>query len=285
MPAKKAVKKKQPKIYGTVTGTNLPRTRDKVAIVGFAPSSMGDVQFLFGKPDWEIWPLNQLYMAFPPIVEHATRWFQIHHRHTYDQTISRDHSHHEWLSKQTRFPIYMQRHEPDIPMSVPFPVNELLTKFRRYFTNSISWMIALAIWEKFSTIAVYGVDMAQDSEHMYERPSVEYFMGYAEGAGSKLVLPEKSDLLKSMFLYPFEDSAPFRTKISSRRNELRNRIQQFALNEQGAHDSRMQLVGAVDNMNYILQSWEEAQHDMEGFKVINENQGMPLLNPPTEVKK
>lgn len=243
---------------GFVTGTNIPRTRTKVAIVGFAPSSMSDVQFLWDDPDMEIWGLNQLYMAFPPIVEHATRWFQIHHKHTYNQTIHRDHEHHKWLGQQTKFPIYMQNRNEDIPMSIPFipDIRDwVLNNFRRYFTNSISWEIALATLEGFKEIHILGVDMAQDSEYTFERPSVEYAIGRAEGAGIKVVIPEKSDLCKSMYLYPFEDTDPFRVKCTARREELRMRVGQTGQQEQMAHDQRLQLLGALDNMNYIEKTW------------------------------
>ena len=162
---------KEPEILGYMTGTEhlsedgkgIPRYCDEVAIVGFAPSTMEDAQFLFGKQNCEIWALNQLYVAWPRIVpenrmpekRNVTRWFQIHHRHSYDQTIGRDHSHHEWLCKQKDFPIYLMDRESDVPVSCKFPKDLLLGKFRRYFTNSISWEIALAIYEGFKKIYIY----------------------------------------------------------------------------------------------------------------------------------
>lgn len=265
------IKPEQPKILGYMTNTEhlsedgkgIPRVCDEVAIVGFAPSTMEDVQFLFGKPNCEIWPLNQLYIAWPRICpenrmperQNVTRWFQIHHRHSYDQTINRDHSHHDWLTQQKNFPIYMMDKEPDIPASCKFPKEELLDTFRRYFTNSISWEIALAIHEGFKKIYIYGVDMAQDSEYAFERPSVEYFCGFAEGRGIELVVPEKSDLLKSAWLYPFEDDSPIRTKLGTRRDELRQRMNQISMTEQQTHDERMQLLGALENMNYCERAY------------------------------
>ena len=48
-------------------GMGIPRTCDEVAIVGFAPSTMEDAQFLFGKQNVEIWAINQLYIAWPRI--------------------------------------------------------------------------------------------------------------------------------------------------------------------------------------------------------------------------
>jgi hypothetical protein len=206
-----------------------------------------------------------------PEKRNITRWFQIHHRHSYDQTIGRDHSHHEWLQMQKDFPIYMMEREKDVPASCAFPKDQLLDMFpRRYFTNSISWEIALAIYENFKKIYVYGVDMAQDSEYEFERPSVEYFCGYAEGKGIQLVIPEKSDLLKAGFLYPFEDSSPIKTKLQSRRQELRQRMNNAAAVEQNSRDERMQLLGALENMNYVERAYLKPVGDnAHHMKILN----------------
>jgi hypothetical protein len=91
---------------------------------------------------------------------------------------------------------------------------------------------------------------------------VEYFLGIAKGLGIKVVIPDKSDLLKTMWLYPYEDSSPFRTKIYARKTELIQRRNNMAMQEQTIHDQRMQLVGALDNMNYIEQSWEQSAREM-----------------------
>lgn len=264
-----------PKILGgeQLTQDGIPMVKSKVAIVGFAPSTMRDVKNIWDDPELEIWGLNQLYMAFPMIVERATRWFQIHSRESYDSNVNRDHSHHEWLTKQTRFPIYMQKKEPDIPMSVRFPVEAFFKVFPRYFTNSISWELATAILETmqaralgfqgFTDIYIFGVDMATDSEYAFERPCVEYHIGWAKGLGINVHVPQKSDLLKSMWLYPYEDSSPMRTKIQSRRAELRDRINNLAIQEQNSRDARNQLIGACENMNYIEMGW------MNSAKEIN----------------
>ena len=269
MAEEEVLQTQEPPILGRVSGTEVlmppegfPRYRSKCAIVGFAPSSMRDVEFVWDDPDLEIWGLNQLYIVYPRLVPHVTRWFQIHHKHSYEAALGRDHSHHAWLAEQTAFPIYMQDRQPDIPMSIRFPKEELLSKFRRYFTNSISWEIALAIYEGFQTIYLFGVDMATDSEYAYERPSCEYFVGLAEGAGIKVVLPDKSDLLKAIYLYPFEDEAPFKAKLEARRQELRSRVGQAASAEQENHDMRIHMLGALENMNYIEKTWGTCRNEM-----------------------
>lgn len=251
---------------GFIAGTDTPRTRNKVAIMGFAASSMEDVKYVWDDPDMEVWGLNQLYIVFPAIVEKATRWLQIHHKHSYDRNLERDVSHHEWLTKQTKFPIYMMDKVDDVPMSVKWPKDQLLQVFsRKYFTNSISWMIALAIAEAFEEIHIFGVDMAQDdeidSEYAEQRPSCEYFIGYAEGRGIKVVIPDKSDLLKCLWLYPYEDASPFRSKLEARRGELRGRVNQLAAQEQQARDARMQLMGALENNNHIFRNWAQSVNE------------------------
>ena len=239
----------------------IPAPRSKVAIVGFAATSMREVTPLFDDPDFEIWGLNQLYMAFPEIVQHATRWFQIHDRKHYDAAI-RDHKHSAWMGVQKTFPIYMQEINPDIPMSVKFPIQSMLKQFGEYFTNSISWELALAIYEGFKEIHVYGVDMAQDDEYTEQRPSVEYFLGWAQGRGIRVHVPENSDLLKAFWLYPFENDIGFEGKITTRIQELRQRAGQFAAQEQGLHDQRMMMLGAIDNMAYVRRNWRGSVREM-----------------------
>ncbi len=263
-------------VYGMISNGHMlipegiPRTRRKVSIVGFAPSSMMDVQYVWDDPDMEVWGLNQLYIAWrgtnlqDMFLSKCTRWFQIHHKHSYEAAVGRDHSHHKWLAQRNTFPIYMQQKEEDVPFSIPFPVKEMLQKFRRYFTNSISWEIALAIYEGFEEIHLYGVDMAMDSEYEFERPSVEYFLGYAEGANIKLVIPGKCDILKSVWLYPFEDDAPLREKLQARRAELRGRINQEGMQEQNSHDTKLHLLGALENIRYIEGQWAKAARSLEG---------------------
>ena len=288
---KKVKKTEEPQQVQIMLGTNqferpIARTQKKVAIVGFAPSSMRDVAIHFGDPEWEIWPLNQLYMAFPEILPHTTRWFQIHPRHHYD-SATRDHSHHKWMAAQRGFPIYMQERIAEIPMSVEYPKYMISDHFRRYFTNSISWMLATAIFETleawqygidgFEEIALFGVDMAMGgagSEYSFERPSVEYFCGIVDGMnkaraasglkGVNLIIPQKSDICKTLFLYPFEETAPFREKLMARKTELKQRLDQFSAQEQQGRDARMQMLGCLENQNYILQAWENSVPTFEG---------------------
>ena len=272
-------------IYGPQIGTEqitsdklpLARTKAKVAIMGFAPSSMGDVRHVWDDPDLEVWGLNQMHVCFPALLSHATRWFQIHPKHSYDINLERDQSHHKWLAAQRNFPIYMIDKFDDIPNSIRWPHREIMATIDSdYFTNSISWMIALAIVERMhlpleirkkSDIYIFGVDMAQsdeiDSEYAEQRPSCEFFIGMARGLGIPVHIPDKSDLLKTMWLYPYEDNSPFRTKLEARRVEMRQRANQLSQQEEACKQERLMLQGAIENQHYVKRVWDGSVNELK----------------------
>lgn len=140
----------------------------KVAIVGCSQSkSLAP----FDDESFEIWGVNNLY----PHIPRASRWFEIHEITQQGETYLRrgdtkfrgqpvnDYLKQmgEW-TKEKNCPVYMQKHWDLVPTSIPYPVEEMIQKFGGYFTNSVSWMIALAIHEGATEIHVYGVDMAVD---------------------------------------------------------------------------------------------------------------------------
>lgn len=144
---------------------NFGRTKDKVAMVGFANSR--DLA-PFDDPDVEIWGLNEGY--FFPWMKRWDRWFQIHQEWDFSRTNNSNHTNHSlWLKntpgtclacggkgafiplhskdkaevpcpqckatgtytpdRRTDFPIYMQDVYPEIPGSVKFPLAEVTKKF------------------------------------------------------------------------------------------------------------------------------------------------------------
>ena len=194
-----------------------PVKKDKVAIVGFAGSRD---QAPFDNPEYEIWTVNNLHGFVP----RQDRIFQVHQRWEWTPgygnpaehgILTEDHL--EYL-KTCGIPVYCVDKFDDIPTSIRFPIEKMTEEFGvqrtghenpdhkdGYWTNSISMMIALAVYEKFKVIEIYGVDMAVDSEYHYQRPSCEYYIGIAKGRGIDVRLPAESDLLKTRFTYGFEN--------------------------------------------------------------------------------
>lgn len=239
----------------------------KVAIVGMAPSSRMEAPF--NDPSWEIWTISNAYQFLPK----WDRYFELH-----DPYSRRDRYPTLWefLIKQHGKPIYVNQPCPEIPDAVVFPINDVINRFggMRYFTNQISYLVAYAIHLGAKEIALYGVDMAQQmqgeaSEYAYQRPSCEFWLGWAAGAGIKLTVHPKSDILKASCLYGIEaDHGALRVKWKARLKELQQQVD--------AHDA------AYRDANNKLWMHRGAK---DGFQSCIANAKLKGIEPPEEWSK
>lgn len=177
--------------------------------------------------DAEVWSCNNLYALCSSLSLTPTRWFELHfisevevsrrfHRketsylRRFVPTVGEDMSVGDYLVALSNLdiPVYMQRHWPIIPKSIPFPLQDILQRFPRgFFNNSFAYMLALAIIEKFEEIEVYGIstDLETFREYYVHRVSTEYYLGYAEALGIKIKIGHISQLLKVSCLYGYEE--------------------------------------------------------------------------------
>lgn len=241
------------------------RAVKKIAIVGKAPSSR--MAAPFGDVSWEIWGLTDLYTLIPRF----DRWFELHE---IDPRKKGWGPYWDWLKKDHGKPLYIREPHPELPHGIIYPKREIVTRFGSYFTNSVSWMIALAIQENATHISLYGVDMAQHadgvrSEYAHQRPSCEYFLGIAAGLGIKTYVHDHSDLLKTRRLYAFDSEASeMRRKWAARHKELADqlkdvngKIESVSNEHRTAIDQLVKrqhvLMGALDDMQWTRQWCEE----------------------------
>lgn len=244
-----------------------PERRTKVAILGFTETWR---LAPFQDPDFEIWGLNELYMFIP----RWDRWFEIHDRAIYQNDRNRTHEHILRLQQMT-CPIYMQQHWDDIPASVPYPLQAMSQMFPNpcpealpYYNNSISYMLALAIAEGFKEIHIYGVDMSHDTEYMNQRPSCEYFIGIAQGMGIKLYIPSEADLLKTPFLYGFQQQAAsaFDRELTEKENDMQNKFNQATAQLQQMVEQRAAFMGALQHVQHMRKNWRSYHTGMSTSK-------------------
>jgi len=190
----------------------------RVAILGFAPSF---VEAPFADPSIEIWTLNQHHQDVP----RTSRIFSMHAFAV--EEIEDGGEHIKNLSAAT-VPVYMLDKHPKVPTSVRYPREKIAAKYqipnreKLYITNTISFMLALAIEEGFEEIQTFGVNMAQDTEYGHQRPSCEFWLGLAMGKGIRIVPNQSSDLLNTLFEYGYdvEKQSSFRAKVQERRVHL-----------------------------------------------------------------
>jgi hypothetical protein len=233
----------------------LKRKHDRVHIVGFAPSWKDTP---FDDRDADFWGLNALHRQAGD--RHWDLWFQLH---DIKKHHGNDEQHLAWLFHRDH-PVVLWEEYVDafpIPNAVPYPRKRIVDKYGNYFTNSISWEIALAIDMGYKEIHIYGVDMAQDaiqnSEYSWQRPSCEFYLGWARGAGIDIYIPPTSDLLKTGELYGIEDGSPFREKMEGRVAALTQQKQQNQQQLANVQASIHQIDGALEDAQYTLRAWSQ----------------------------
>lgn len=268
-------------IEGPPAPTEDTRPRKRIAIVGYTPSRN---EAPFDDPAWEVWGMNNLHLFIPP--EKFDRWYNLHT----PVEIQADAQHVQWLASWRRTDVYLMdpmegQVAPDgsplpslpertgVPRAVAFPASEIRAMFGDYFTNTVSWQIAHAIYEAvthddyvLAEIALFGVDMAVNTEYAAQRPSVEYYLGLARGLGVEITLPETSDLLKSIGLYGMLDqTSGFIEKLRRRRVDLTQQRAQVEANVDMLRAQYHHMSGALEILTYIIGAWGQpsASRDAE----------------------
>jgi hypothetical protein len=221
----------------------------KIAIVGKAQSSLGLAPY--HDDSWQIWTLSDSVLA-----KQATRYevqFELHD----PALVQQRPIYWDWLARcEPTKPIFMRETHPDIKASVAFPINEIVSEFGGYFTNTVSYMIALAIAMQPDTIGVWGVDMACTAEYRAQRPSCEYFLGIAVGRGINVAIPPQADLLKTCGLYAFDDKvSDLAAKSQARAQELQGRISSAEQRRDQAAAEAAYLQGALEDTRDYWSQW------------------------------
>lgn len=192
--------------YDKRTRKRLAKFRDgkrTVAIVGLAPSSCALAPFF--DDDVDIWCLNEAHLlAWMKKWGRWNRYFQMHKPGFYQREadLSGMTGHYEWLQQEHDNPIYMLGDYDDVPSGVKYPLmevcNELLPNLRvglakmKHFKSTFDYMAALAIYEKFERIEIYGFEMS--GEYQHQRDGGLFWMGYALGRGIEVFLPEHNTI-------------------------------------------------------------------------------------------
>ena len=177
-----------------------------LCILGTAPS-LGEAPF--GDETVEMWAAGTAIAS--PMCERADRVFEMHPRRYWASPPV--------LERYAEFKgaVIMQDHFDEIPNSVAYPYDEIKERFQLdamgenlYVTNTITWMILLAIHEGYTDISLYGVHMAHETEYAHQRSSCSWALGIIhglmlEGKPYKLHIAEASALLKAEYEYGYNE--------------------------------------------------------------------------------
>lgn len=179
----------------------------QIAIVGLSPSTHDDAPY--DDPEWELWGLPWDEGKYP----YFDRLFEMHPLELLRKPEARRPPGYEDRLRGLDSTLYMQREYEDIPNATAYPIDKVCNFLGvDYFNSSIAYLLALAIaepsnWlERSNKIGIWGVDMADlepqpgdlsyVSEFAYQRPNMEYLIGYARGKGIEVYIPQESPLTK-----------------------------------------------------------------------------------------
>ena len=125
-----------------------------------------------------------------------------------------------------------------------FPLSEIIEMFgSSFFTNTVSYMIAYAIYLDVKTIEVYGVDLDAESEYEHQKPSVCYWLAYARGKGVKVNVHSSID--KTDFIYGYEPTKKL-LEAMNERLEMSNQHLAVADNDK----EKNQWLGQINDLKY-----------------------------------
>lgn len=228
----------------------------KVAMIGTAPSSR--MLAPYNDPSWKIWGCSPGNMNVLPRVD---VWFELHSNLLWPEHESYGKPYIEWL-KQQKFPIWMQD-QSLVPQATPFPMYDLVKEFgRSFFTSSFAWMMALAMRQGATEIALYGIDMASRDEYILQRPGFFFFRHEANKRGIKVSAPCESDIMQDPPLYAYVDSTPIGRKIRARAQEVNGRIAPMEQQHVQMGNNITYLKGAKEDLDYFDSIWSGAGTDL-----------------------
>jgi len=178
------------------------RTTRKIGILGAHTPSLADAPWT--DPSWELHGHASAHSWYRREIDF---YYDLHPPSCWTRGGKKTALYPKWLAKNT-VPIYMQKHYPEVPASIPYPKGRILTEFgfpRPYFTNHVAWIIALALTEGVSTIGLFGINYGILTEYQIQRACCEYWIGRAVERGVHIIIPEQSTLLREPAkLYGYE---------------------------------------------------------------------------------
>lgn len=201
-----------------------------VAIVG----TSGNTRELapYDKPDVDIWMFNDQVLA-----DWAKRTSLIIKLHKTETFLAIENKYTEFLASNVSIPVYMQDKTPEVTASVKFPLDEIVVKYLpkfiredeviEYFTSSVCYAIALALYQGYERIELYGVDMANNTEYLYQRDGIALWFGIALGLGVEVYIPRMCAMFNAP-RYGYDDSTAVLTREDFERvaSELQPKIEE-----------------------------------------------------------
>lgn len=142
----------------------------------------------------------------------------------------------------------------DIKNSKVFPYEELTEYFKDYngqyfYTSTIAFMIAYAIYLNYDIIHLYGADCREEDGYRTQREAITYWVGVAEGKGVKVNIAKSSELFKIPYIYAYEKENEIVLRAIIRNEQLVHELKKLKTEYPENIDKMNKLKGAIQQNN------------------------------------
>lgn len=180
----------------------------QIALIG---STLSRARAPYDDPSWTIWAHACTHALRGMPGKRVDAWFDVHTPAVRRRPKTWDPRYHDWLASSDRAPIYLQEADEAIPHSRTFPREAIVSWATAvgllpdgpYFTSSLSWMIAHALYAGARTIGIWGCTFAQRDEYRVQRPCAEYWIAAARAFAVPVIIDGLSPLCRSRHVYGY----------------------------------------------------------------------------------
>ena len=230
-----------------VTKPSSYERKKKVAVVGSASRTVNKAPYK--DPEWEIW---QLAWRTDEELKYATRLFDMHAINENRFKIPKNYI--ELLNARIKtVPVVGVLEDSRIPDLTVYPLAQV-TAFLGgvseyysgdYFMSSVAYMFALAMYEGYEEIGLFGVDLLDQDEYIHQKPNQEYLIGLARGMGIKVFIPHASALVRGTHRYGYMEQ-PGDGAITL--EALEKKLMEYQAKHQQAYTAVATLDGAIQEL-------------------------------------
>ncbi len=267
-------------------------TGKKPTLVIMGTHWKGLQNFDWKRTDCEIWMFNEapnVKIDGKLLYPKTDVVFQLHNEAIWKNPKNRgDEKHYDWLKSGNTPPIYMQEQYPDVPQAIKYPIKQILelvsnvtinidgkeSQFR-YFSSSPEYALALAAHmykegKGYRRVEVWGIELAHESEYVYQRTGFAFWSGYLAGQGIELVLAN-SIFSAPMYGYEGDIAIPSETlekRINDLTKELADGKEQYHADAQRVMNNVLGLIDA-DVSTIIEKDLNELTKTHEQTGILN----------------
>ena len=153
-----------------------------------------------------------------------------------------------FIERNPKSKLFMQREY--FEGAIKFPLSEIQDSvplwMKRYFTSSIAYSLAYAIYLGYEELILHGIALAVDEEeYSLQRTCAEAWIAYAMGKGVKISIAQPSSLFDSFYLYGYEGSKDIIIKLMNQRDALTNSLNIYKEELEKTKSNLLEQQGAI----------------------------------------